>query len=250
MTAYSEVQQEQESQYGFPYHHIPEFRNGFSTAVFSAFGINYVSTIEFLLSKLGELDFQSICDVGSGDGRLVKEMASEFPGRRVCGIDYSQRAVDLARGFNPGLSFIRTDIVRDAPLEKFDAITLIEVFEHIPIEEADGFVKALHGLLNARGTLLLTVPHSNKKVSAKHYQHFDSGSLRNYFEPYFQVEEESFFEKKRCWRNYFIRRILKNKLFILNNKKLLDLIYREYKKHCFLSDEQHCGRIFLKLVKI
>jgi len=245
---FSETQTVQEEQYRFPHHYVPQFKGGFSTSVYSGFGINYVSTIEFLLSKLDKIEFNSLADIGAGDGRLVKELAEQYPTKKVTGIDYSQRAINMAKGLNPTLDFIKADIINDNILKKFDILTLIEVFEHIPIEICDDFVNALHELLNGNGLLLLTVPHVNKPVSKKHYQHFSSTSLKEYFEKKFFVEEEIFFEVKN-WRLFFIRKLLKNKLFLLNNQWMLNCLYKSYKKHCFYTVEKDCGRIFLKLRK-
>jgi hypothetical protein len=41
-------------------------------------------------------------------------------------------------------------------------------------------------MLKPGGHLILTVPHANKPVSDKHYQHFDSDSLRSILDPFFQ----------------------------------------------------------------
>lgn len=249
MNEISSNQKVQEDQYSFPYHYIPQYKNGFSSIVYSGFGINYVSTIEFLFDKLYELEFSSICDVGSGDGRLVKEISERFPEKKVYGIDYSKRAINLAKGINPSLKFIRTDIVDTSIKEKFDVLTIIEVLEHIPIQRVDKFIQALHGMLKENGVLILTVPHANQSLSDKHYQHFTSQGLKSHFSKLFTVEEEIFFEKSKNWRVYLIKRLMKNKLFILNNKKTLNWIYKVYKKRCFYSNEKMCRRIYLKLRK-
>ncbi len=241
-------QREQENQYSFPNHYVSKYKGGFSTAVFSGFGINYESTIEFLFTKLNDIEFKSVADIGTGDGRLVKEFSEKYTDKKVLGIDYSQRAINLAKGLNPSLNFIKADIINDDIKEKFDILTLIEVFEHIPPAICDDFVSALSNLLNDNGILLLTVPHQNKPVSKKHYQHFSSDNLKKYFLEKFNVEEEIFFEKKN-WRLFFIKRLLKNKLFLLNNRMMLNGLYKSYKKHCFHAIEENCGRIFLKLRK-
>jgi len=249
MSNFSEIQKSQEDQYSFPHHYVPRYRNGFSTVVYSGFGINYVSTIEFLLNKLNELEFSSLCDIGTGDGRLVKEISETFPGKVIFGLDYSEKAINIAKGLNPFLNFIQANIINDNIEKKFDVLTLIEVFEHIPLNETKQFVSSLHKLLNKNGILLVTVPHINKALSKKHYQHFSVNSLSDNFKEYFSIEEIVTFEKIKNWRIFFFRRLLKNKLFILNNKSILNCIYRSYKRKCFFTDEKSCSRIFLKLKK-
>ena len=122
------------------------------------------------------------------------------------------------------------------------------MFEHIPLDDCDNFVKGLVSLLNEEGRIYLTVPHKNKAVSEKHFQHFDYKSLTDYFEEYFRIEEVVFFDKLTKW-NRILNLILVNKLFILNNRYLNNLLYKLYRKHFFFTKEKKCGRIYLKLVK-
>ncbi|MCD6441958.1 class I SAM-dependent methyltransferase, partial [bacterium] len=134
----------QERQYQFPYHYIPNYRNGFSQTLNWTWGINYVSTLEFLIEKLKKVKFKSLCDIGTGDGRLVKELSEIFPKKEILGIDYSQKAINLAKTLNPTLTFIKADIINDKIGKKFDILTLVEVFEHISLLETNKFIKALY----------------------------------------------------------------------------------------------------------
>lgn len=249
MRKFSEKQLVQEKQYDIPHHYIPKYKNGFRTAVYSGFGINYVSTVEFIISEIGKIKFESLADVGTGDGRLVREISEAFPEKYISGIDYSERAINLAKGFNPHIDFHNVNIIEDKIDKKFDVLTLIEVFEHLPLDTAPKFVTSLKDILSEKGYLLLTVPHENLPVSKKHYQHFNGERLKKYFSEHFEVEGEVYFEDHRNWRNYLIRRVLKNKMFILNHRGLLNYIYKVYKKRCFHTTEQKSARIYLKLRK-
>jgi len=246
----SSRQRTQEQQYDFPHHYIPEYKNGFRTSIFSSFAINYASMLEFILKRLSTFQFNSICDVGTGDGRLVRELAIQFPNAEVIGIDYSDKAITLAKIFNPELNFICADIISDPIGKTFEVITLIEVFEHLPLEVCSSFSKALAELLVKDGQLLITVPHNNIPVGVdkKHYQHFTPESLYLYFKPYFKIKEVLLVEQKNII-NKLIRRCLKNKLFILNNKYLLNMLYKIYVHYCFLATEKRAMRIFLHLEK-
>ena len=190
-----DIQKEQDSEYELPYHYIPQYRNGFSQSLSWSWGKNYISAIEFVLKKIKENadNINSIADIGCGDGRLTKELATEFPNKEIIGVDYSQKAINLAKALNPNVNFIRKDIINDKLWNHFDAITLIEVFEHIPKELCKNFVKSLHNLLTEKGKIFLTVPHENKKLSYKHYQHFNQASLINYFKDLFNIDEIIFF---------------------------------------------------------
>lgn len=238
----------QDSEYIFPYHYIPKYKNGFSQSYDWVWGIDYVSTIEFILEKIKESNADVIADIGTGDGRLVREIAMRYPDKEVVGIDYSQKAIALAKALNPNLDFFNINILKSEINSKYDLITLIEVFEHIPLELVNDFVLTLKGLLKKDGILLLTVPHKNKSLQKKHFQHFSPLSLKKYFEPYFNFEEEVFFEKKGLLIR-IIHKLLSNQYFILNHQKLRNWLYWLYKKKCFFAEEENCGRIYLKLRK-
>lgn len=245
-----DIQKEQDSEYELPYHYIPQYRNGFSHSLSWSWGKNYISAIEFVLNKMKENshNVSTIADIGCGDGRLTKELTIEFPNINVIGIDYSQKAIDLAKALNASAKFLKKDIVNENLNTTFDAITLIEVLEHIPINLCEDFVKALHDLLNKNGKIYLTVPHKNKKLSYKHYQHFNKVLLINYFKELFKIDEIIFFDKQTRWTK-LIDIVLINKFYILNNKRLNNYLYKVYKKRFFFCDENQCGRIFLMMTK-
>ena len=246
--AKSHPQKQQEEEYKFPYHYIPQYKSYFTQTYNLDWGISYSGMIEFLLGKLKEEDFQSLADIGTGDGRIAAEIAYEFYQKDIVGIDYSEHAIALAKAMNPSLNFLCTDITTDTSGKKYDCITLIEVFEHIPPASADNFVKALYSILEENGFVLLTVPHKNITLTPKHFQHFSSEEIKEYFKSYFVIEEEILFEKQSLITN-IIKRFMTNRYFILNHRKLKNIVYSYYKGKLFYADEKNCGRVFLKLRK-
>lgn len=240
----------QDQEYVFPYHYVPQFRGGFAQTVTWTWGRQYLSAIEFILSEISQdaKTIRSIADVGCGDGRLTRELAIEYPDKEIIGIDYSERAISLARALNPGIDFFCLDIAKDNVSRQFDALTLVEVFEHISLDDCTDFVAALAGLLNNAGCIYLTVPHKNKQVSYKHFQHFDLDRLMSYFGNYFDVEKVVYFERLSRW-NLLLNWCLANRLYVLNSRGLNNMIYRLYKTYLFSADETNAGRIYLKLVK-
>lgn len=241
-------QDAQESEYAFPYHYVSGFRGGFRQSFTDGWSIHYVSTIEFLLERLAGLPWRSLCDIGCGDGRMSREIKINFPDRQVDGIDFSTRAIQLAKAMNqdlPEISFESRDITEGHRERKYDAAVLMEVLEHIPPESAARFVTGVHEQLIPGGFLLLTVPHANKPLEYKHFRHFDSTGLRTILEPHFDVLEIQPFERRSL-----LTRLLKlfsgNGLYVLNNATLLDLVYMFYKKHLFhCRSESQCQRLFV-----
>lgn len=242
-------QEIQEEAYDFPYHYVAALRNGFSQTINDTWGICYISTLEFLINKLKEEHFSSIADVGTGDGRLVRELASVFPEKEIVGIDYSKKAISLAKAMNPGLKFLCLDIVKEKVAKRYDVITLIEVFEHIPLDLTGHFVNSLCRMLSKNGMIYLTVPHVNRGMDPRHFQHFTADSLCEYFQNKFIIDEIVYFEQESHRFLILMNKIMTNKYFILNHKGLLNYFYNKYKNDFLISKEKECRRIFVKMIK-
>jgi len=238
----------QDSEYCFPYHYIPVYKNGFTTTLSWHWGTHYIGMVEFILHKLTAIKFNSLLDIGSGDGRLTREIAAHFKNKHIFGIDRSQKAIALAKALNPQLSFKQLDIVKDKVSIRTDVITLIEVLEHIPKVQISSFVAAHSKILRKNGFLLLSVPHVNIPLSDKHYQHFTVSLLEKIFSKTFSFEEVIFIDKKSLFFR-LLKKLMINSLFILNNRTINTLFYKIYKKYFFITKENHCERIFVKLRK-
>lgn len=242
------IQKLQDEEYEFPYHYISQFRNGFTQVFNDTWGINYVSTIEYIIERLKDEKFNSLIDVGCGDGRLVRELSIEFPNQAVLGIDYSSQAISLAKIMNKNCQYLQSDITCEI-VDKVDLITLVEVFEHIPPKKANDFIDGIYNHLNERGVLYITVPHENKSIEYKHYRHFNSRTITECFNEKFYIEEIVPFESNGVVKS-IIDRILTNQFFILNNRWLKNRLYNFYKKRLFLvSDERKCNRLLIRAIK-
>lgn len=246
------VQRIQDEEYTFPYHYITRYENnGFTQHFNDSWGINYVSTIEFLLNKIASCSPGSVVDIGCGDGRFTRELANHINPGRLYGIDYSKKAINLACAMNqdkPDIQFVAYDITRSWDQEGFEAVVLMEVLEHIPINSVPLFLKSVRGLLRDNGRLFITVPHVNKPVEEKHYQHFSLSSLEDVLRDDFSVVDAIPFEKRGLART-LLNSMLTNSLFLLNNRWLLSRIYTWYKQHLFFCDgERDCQRLYIEAV--
>ena len=246
------IQAYQELEYVFPYHYVSKMQiDGFTQHFVDSWGINYISTIELMLEYIGNCNIKSLIDIGCGDGRLIREIHKRFPLVKLKGVDYSSCAINLARAMNqdyPSLIYEQVDISSVNISEKYDTAVLMEVFEHIPLEETAVFLSSVHRSLKKGGLLFLTVPHSNKALEYKHFQHFSIKSISDYLYPYFDIVEVIPFEKKGL-RRKLLEKVLCNSLFVLNNGRILKYIYELHGKYLFhCSSEQDCQRIFVKAV--
>jgi len=234
----------QENKYAYPYHYIPKWDgHNFSQTANSGLGYEYLSYLHFVMEKAGQIGFNSLLDVGCGDGRLLYEFSQRYSGYQIAGIDYSQRAIDFAKIMMRGtkVECMRGDI-KDQNLfdNKFNIITLIETLEHIKLDEIKSFIRGIDHYLAEDGSLIITVPSKNLDLIKKHYQHFDLNSLKGALSPIFTITNVSYLNHKY---SKFIKKILSNKLFILNHKKILRRFYNYYINHLLLTDAVNCRRI-------
>ena len=77
------------------------------------------------------LNFDTVLDVGCGQGSLLAELCSEFPHIKPHGCDISAAALELAQQKIPLGRFSLLDIAKDHVIDKFDLIVCSEVLEHI-----------------------------------------------------------------------------------------------------------------------
>lgn len=234
------IQQQQDDEYSFPYHYVvKKTERGFSQCFNDVWGINYLATIEYLLLQIEKESFETVIDIGCGDGRFTRELAQRFPGRQIIGMDFSSRAIALAKAMSPDIDFRCVDIISQPCVERFDLAVLMEVYEHIEPDSCPEFSRSLARLIKRGGLLYLTVPHVNKLIEYKHYRHFTSEILIQEMSHDFEVLDVVFIEK-RSYLKKLIDFILANGIFILNNKYLCNCLYEYYKSHLFLAQNENC----------
>src|SRR5512135_225184 len=105
----------QEAQYSFPYHHIPSVQKAkFSPVRYWSWGFRYLGGIQLVLDQLENTQFSSLIDIGCGDGRLLREIASHYGEKHLLGIDASTRAIQLAQALNPGVRYQTIDLFNES----------------------------------------------------------------------------------------------------------------------------------------
>lgn len=172
--------QVQEDEYRFPYHYVPGIDGRRVIYALSIdWAADYLSSLELVRSRLRDVPVSRVCDFGCGDGRLINELGPEFPAVRFVGLELSERALAFARLFGKGGNVTFRSSVGDLASERHELVTCIEVFEHIPPKDADAFLQAAWRQVAPGGTLLLTVPHANVPVHAKHFRHFTGVGLES-----------------------------------------------------------------------
>jgi 2-polyprenyl-3-methyl-5-hydroxy-6-metoxy-1,4-benzoquinol methylase len=245
-TGMDDIQKIQEELYEFPYHHIPKYVNKkFSTMRAYRGSHQYVAAINFLLSKINEIEFKNLLDVGCGDGKYLYEISKKYSSKSLVGIDSSEQAILFAIAMSPKIKFICGDITKNkSTLGKFDLITLIETLEHIKPELIPIFIKEIHNHIEPSGKLIVTVPSTNLSTSPKHYQHFNLKSLENSLSPYFKIEKY-FFLNKITKKSRIIKSLLVNRFFAVSYEPILNKLFRYYESRLYEGDEKNCETIFI-----
>ena len=122
-------------------------------------GTQELPRIRRTMGFLHSVSFETLLDIGSGRGVFLIPFLKEFPWVRVCSLDLLEKRViflnELADGGPFPLSAEQKDIcTQPFPEKSFDAVTMLEVLEHIPDVE-----KAVRAAVRiARKYVVVTVP--------------------------------------------------------------------------------------------
>ncbi len=239
----------QEKQYAFPYHYNVDINNeNISLFKYWAWSIQYLGRLFLVKKYLADIKFDSLLDVGCGDGRLLSYLSSVFHEKKLEGIDYSEKAINLAKAINIGgnVKYFARNIISE-PLDacKYDVVTLIEVMEHIDPRELDQFLNSVKKCLNKEGVLIVTVPSNSLKLAKKHYQHFTKDGLARLIDKAgFKIMQSEYIDgsDKFSWR--IIYSCFVNRIYIVNSKKIQNYLFCIYKKK-YLSNIPDGAGIFL-----
>ena len=224
----------QEEQYRIPYHYLPVAGpEGFSQVHYWSWGYRYLGRLQIAMEMLEQVEFQSLVDIGCGDGRFLQEVSSRWPGKSLLGVDYSVTAIDWARRLNPGLSFEVRDILADRMPAVYDVATLLDVIEHVPPGQLEAFVQAALTAVRPGGHLILTVPHTNMPLDPKHHQHFHPQKLRQLLEGVVDSCQFLLFDGRR-WPLKLLEKLMggSGRHFIVTSPRLTNFLYNSYQAWC------------------
>lgn len=247
-TAIDKIQSEQ---YTFPYHYLPSVKEFPNFCKGWSFSASYIAAINLFVDWLKTVkatdSTQLHMDYGCGDGGFVYHIKNLrlFNNIEFWGIDFDNNAINWAKQFSQSENFICGDVANLSP-SKYDSGSLIEVYEHIPPNECPNFLKNIANSLKKDAPLFVTVPSLQKKVSDKHYRHFDFDDLISEFGEHFIVEEIFGFERKNIfWK--IIRMLFSCRWWVIEtritNRFLINTLQSKYSKI------NGCGRIGLVVRK-
>lgn len=135
----------------------------------------------FLQGMVASGQVSSLLDVGSGRGAFLFPLLTRFPELEVTSIDILPHRVELLHSVEVGgvsnLHTLERNLCEwDAPEASFDAVTLLEVLEHIPdVEKA-----VANAVRMARRFIIVTVP-SKPDDNPEHIHLFTKEMLTDMF---------------------------------------------------------------------
>lgn len=117
------------------------------------------AAVQFTIDALRE-GGKRVLDYGCGIGVSSFRIASEVENARVDGIDISPRNIDVARRLfqKPNLEFSVGENLRGIENSAFDAVVMIDVYEHIGRGAWPEFNRELARVLAGDGLIVMTVP--------------------------------------------------------------------------------------------
>ncbi len=102
-----------------------------------------------------------VLEVGCGIGETTSRLRAARPDVTATGIDISSQNIANAQrlfGDQAGLSFAVCDMTTPVPGGPFDMVTLLDVYEHIPVAVRPSFHRSLRSSMADHARLVLTCP--------------------------------------------------------------------------------------------
>ena len=229
----------QKKQYWIPYHYIPRFtKQGFTHVYNFYWAFEYMALMNFVRDNISD-DVKKHLDFGCGDGRLLNYLyAGVDSSIQAIGVDKDERAISLAKMLNEDneIEYVCDDVYNID--EKFDIISCVEVLEHIEPCHVQNIVDCLYDRLSENGRLIVTVPSANIPLNKKHYLHCSREGFRKLFDKFSNVQIGYLVSNDFLHR--MILKLMSNRIFILNNERLIEKLLNIFLKNVAPSSEDKC----------
>lgn len=139
-----------------------------------------------ILSILKAENVKTIIDLGCGDGKFLKTIINEHQFSKIVGMDVSIRSLEIAKEklHLESLPKIKQEkislfqgslLYRDKRIEGFDAVTVIEVIEHLDEPRLKAFERVVFEFSHAR-LIIITTPNREYNIL---WEGFDENKLRH-----------------------------------------------------------------------
>jgi 2-polyprenyl-3-methyl-5-hydroxy-6-metoxy-1,4-benzoquinol methylase len=109
-----------------------------------------------------------VLDIGCGMGFFL--LAARQAGwTDVLGIDLSPQQIAVARSHRLEVELVDDTLAwLGARVERFDAVVMLDVLEHIAVDQQIEAIRAVHRALKPGGTVLIRVPNASSSFAARY----------------------------------------------------------------------------------
>jgi 2-polyprenyl-3-methyl-5-hydroxy-6-metoxy-1,4-benzoquinol methylase len=132
-----------------------------------------------IFKSLNQLKFESILDVGCGDGDLLSKIKTKYPNIMYSGFDKSEFIISKNKASYNDIKFQCIDILDSkTPQKAFDIVICSEMIEHI--KEYRHVIESLTSFVKPGGHLILTTQAGKlykSDLHVGHEQHFSCNQL-------------------------------------------------------------------------
>lgn len=131
--------------------------------------------LETVCEELLEMEVKTIADIGCGEGKFLKLLVKQKQFQRIVGMDVSWRAIEIAKeklNFDklPERELQRINLFQgsltyqDKRLIGFDAVTLVEVIEHLDTEKLKTLERVLFEFAKPK-FIIVTTPNKDWNIT-------------------------------------------------------------------------------------
>lgn len=147
--------------------------------------------IRKLIKKIIDgLDYYSVLDVGCGEGYELVELFKNRAAIEITGIDFSSKAIELARKKNSNCTFYTLDITKEHLPTSYDLVLCSEVLEHV--EQVDATLAHIGAM--TKKYLVITTPQGRMRKHEAYVGHLRNFKLQELREllgrNHFQIKEK------------------------------------------------------------
>lgn len=141
---------------------------------------------------------RSVVDLGCGNGQLLRELAADLPGAKLCGVDLSEPQIAVNRVELPSIDWLAADLSKvTEAANRFDAVVASEIIEHV--QDPLSLLRSAAAFAREDGLLVLTTqsgPVRATERSVGHVRHFSAAEIRD-------LLDGSGWEPLRVWNEGF-----------------------------------------------
>lgn len=125
---------------------------------------------------IGALPYDTVLDAGCGQGLLLSALMPLRPQARYAGVDFSDKALEVARQRAPGAELSRLDITQGHLDRRYDLVLCTDVVEHL---KDDDVAFANLAAMTGRWLLVSTIQGRMRPYEHQvgHYRNYARGEL-------------------------------------------------------------------------